>query len=235
MNNQIFKRMGRLISGERLHLFLLYFLLAAGGLWHLLGWFQPLMRLLAAPMLIALSVIVSIAQIRHDRLQQHSGGTWRWYGYFTFVIVSAFLLEWMGVTSGKIFGVYAYGEVLQPKLMGVPVAMGFAWLSMVLSSAGVAEWLKAKSGWMGPWLTPLFIALLMLLFDWVMEPAAVKLGYWHWREGSIPLQNYLAWFVFSFFYAVIAGRLGLLRRGTPVLSRHAWLAQIIYFILVHMS
>jgi putative membrane protein len=41
-------------------------------------------------------------------------------------------------------------------------------------------------------------ALLATFFDWVMEPIAVKLGYWQWLgDGSIPLLNYLSWFGIS--------------------------------------
>jgi bisanhydrobacterioruberin hydratase len=38
-------------------------------------------------------------------------------------------------------------------------------------------------------------ALLATFFDWVMEPIAVKLGYWQWLgDGNIPLFNYVCWF-----------------------------------------
>ncbi|HOC89793.1 MAG TPA: carotenoid biosynthesis protein [bacterium] len=249
------RRLAPLQGGEGFVLFLLYFLLAAGGLWHLLGWFQELMRLLAAPMLIAVALLVSYAHGHHYELWRGpAGARLRWLGFLAGVLLSAFWLEWAGVTTGKIFGRYAYGEKLQPQLFGVPLAIGFAWLSMVLSSAAVADRLigawtrraQVRRGLEPPSVkvTPasdrallriLLTALLMLFFDWVMEPAAVRLGYWSWQEGIIPLQNYLAWFLFSFLYAAAAWRLGFLQRGAPRLSRHAWLAQIIYFLMVRLG
>jgi putative membrane protein len=37
-------------------------------------------------------------------------------------------------------------------------------------------------------------ATLAVFFDWVMEPAAVKLGFWQWGgNGSIPSFNYVCW------------------------------------------
>jgi putative membrane protein len=39
--------------------------------------------------------------------------------------------------------------------------------------------------------------LLATLFDWFLEPAAVKLGYWTWLQGSIPIFNYVCWFIIS--------------------------------------
>ena len=41
-------------------------------------------------------------------------------------------------------------------------------------------------------------ATLAVFFDWLMEPVAVKLGYWAWNgDGSIPMFNYLCWFIVS--------------------------------------
>jgi putative membrane protein len=42
----------------------------------------------------------------------------------------------------------------------------------------------------------LLAASLALCFDIILEPVAVKFGYWSWGH-NIPLQNYLAWFVIS--------------------------------------
>ncbi|NLP10883.1 carotenoid biosynthesis protein [bacterium] len=214
----------------------LYLLLCAGGLWHVLGWFQPLMRALAAPMLFSLAVLLFLACARRKGVADSS----RWALFSIGVIVSAFFLEWFGVHSGKVFGPYAYGQVLQPQLLGVPVVIGCAWLTMILSSAGVMEWLVRRFGRTGPALfrsaggQVILIALLMVFFDWVMEPAAVKLDYWRWLEEEIPLQNYSAWIIFSLLYAAAALRLGLLKGGCPALARHVWAAQVIYFLLVRL-
>jgi uncharacterized membrane protein len=32
-----------------------------------------------------------------------------------------------------------------------------------------------------------------------MEPAAVKLGFWNWNGGHIPIHNYFSWFWTSLF------------------------------------
>lgn len=220
-------------------LVILYLLLCAGGLWHVLGWFQPLMRALAAPMLFSLALLLFLACVRHAR-RGFADAQSRWALFSISVIVSAFFLEWFGVHSGKVFGLYAYGKVLQPQLWGVPVVIGFAWLTMILSSAGVMEWIVCRFDRAGPSIIRsagakvILIALLMVFFDWIMEPAAVKLDYWRWLEEEIPLQNYSAWFVFSLLYAAAALRLGLLQNGWPALARHVWVAQIIYFILVRL-
>ena len=40
-------------------------------------------------------------------------------------------------------------------------------------------------------------ATLAVFFDWLMEPVAVKLGYWQWINGEIPFFNYVSWFIIS--------------------------------------
>jgi hypothetical protein len=35
------------------------------------------------------------------------------------------------------------------------------------------------------------------MFDWIMEPVAIRLDYWTWAGGDIPMQNYFAWFVIA--------------------------------------
>jgi len=223
-------------QAEKTTIMVLYLLLCAGGLWHVLGWFQPLMRALAAPMLFSLAALLFLACVRHAR-RGYVDSLSRWTLFSLSVIVSAFFLEWIGVHSGKVFGPYAYGKVLQPQLLGVPLVIGFAWLTMILSSAGVMDGIVCRldRAYPSAGAKVVLIALLMVLFDGIMEPAAVKLDYWRWLENEIPLQNYSAWFVFSLLYAAAALRLGLLRNGWPALARHVWMAQIIYFFLVRLQ
>jgi putative membrane protein len=36
-----------------------------------------------------------------------------------------------------------------------------------------------------------------------MEPVAVKLGFWFWKSGIIPIYNYVCWFVTAVFLQFI--------------------------------
>jgi putative membrane protein len=40
-------------------------------------------------------------------------------------------------------------------------------------------------------------ATIAVFLDWIMEPVAVKLGYWQWKTEVIPFYNYLCWFIIS--------------------------------------
>lgn len=207
----------------------LYFFLFAGGLWHVLGVFQTLMRILATPLLIALSIIVFFVTLRILKDQKIKLLFLFWA---TLVIIGSIAIEWLGVKTGKIFGHYIYGEALKPILLDVPIAIGFAWLCMLLTSTGVVQRILPKFSNYHILIQVISISLLMVLFDIVMEPAAVKLSYWTWLGGSIPVQNFIAWFVISLIFALIGVRFSLFKEKLPAIVFHAYFAQLIYFGIV---
>ena len=43
----------------------------------------------------------------------------------------------------------------------------------------------------------IFGASLATIFDALMEPVAVRLGYWQWSGGVIPWFNYASWWLVS--------------------------------------
>jgi len=45
-------------------------------------------------------------------------------------------------------------------------------------------------------------ATLAVIFDWLMEPVAIKLGFWKW-QGDIPVYNYVCWFFISLLMLVL--------------------------------
>ena len=140
----------------------------------------------------------------------------RMFLFFLIAFLTGFFCEMVGVRTGYLFGQYSYGEALGPKIMGVPVMIGINWFIVVYASGLLAQQIRhlisqhvalpgraAYSRWFG--VSVIFDgALLATFFDWVMEPAAVQLGFWSWSGGQIPLLNYLTWFgvslvVLSFF------------------------------------
>ncbi len=47
------------------------------------------------------------------------------------------------------------------------------------------------------WLRILCGACMLVLLDLLIEPVAVRLDYWHWADGTVPVKNYLCWFALS--------------------------------------
>ena len=206
----------------------LYLLLGSGGLWHLLGLFQEPMRVLAGPLLIGLNVWALLEY----QAGLSSRAKRRFLLWSAGIILAGFGLEWVGVSTGAVFGAYRYSGILQPQLVGVPVAIGFAWLGVALiSHSVVTSVLPAMLNRAS--LTVGLSALLMLLFDLAMEPAAIRLDYWIWAEGEPPMQNYLIWFVTGVLIFTSGKLSGVLRSriDRPVLL-HLYFAQLLYFMMV---
>jgi putative membrane protein len=217
---------------DRLKIGTLYLLLVAGGLWHLLGVLQKLMLWLAAPILIFLAVVLFFEMWMVNRCE--TGQISAFVLWCAFVLAGGFVIEIIGVKTGAVFGRYEYGHVLKPAIGGTPIAIGFAWLAIQLSSLAVAQRLFAFFKKRSVFL-PVLTALLMVLFDFFMEPAAVYLEYWRWFEGSIPFRNYLAWFLIGLFFSTAGYVLGIFRLRTTRFAFHAYVAQLIYFILVDIK
>ncbi len=105
---------------------------------------------------------------------------------------AGFLLEVTGVKTGLVFGAYSYGSVLGPAVLGVPLLIGLNWALVILGCVALTRRLVSA-----PLPAALLAGILTVLFDWFMEPVAVRLGYWTWAGGVIPARNYAAWFLIS--------------------------------------
>ncbi len=216
---------------SKLKIGVLYLLLGAGGLWHILGVFQETMRVLASPMMFGLGLWLFCECWRiYPRQERRKFVLWS-----IGVIVGSFGVEWVGVRTGQIFGAYVYGQTLRPSIDGVPISIGCAWFVMLIASVAVVQRITPKSVAKSSIKLALCVASLMVCFDLFMEPAAGMLGYWTWMDNRIPLQNYLAWFGLSFIFAIIGIKIGLFSRSSPRIAFHFYFAQLVYFGLVDLK
>ena len=211
---------------------MLYLLLGAGGLWHLLGVFQGAMRALASPMMLGLAGwLFSECWRVSPQLKRRRLVLWS-----VLVIVGSVGIEWLGVRTGKIFGAYTYGQTLRPSIDGVPISIGCAWFVMLVASVAVVQKIAPKSVVESTIQLALCVAVLMVCFDLLMEPAAGILDYWVWVDNRIPLQNSLAWFGLSFVFAIIGIKVGLFSDPPlPRIAFHFYFAQLVYFGLVDLK
>jgi putative membrane protein len=73
-------------------------------------------------------------------------------------------------------------------------------------------------------------ATLAVVYDWLIEPVAVKLGFWQWAGGDIPLYNYACWFFVSLLLMLLFHNLPL---GKPnKFAVHLLLIQMMFFLLL---
>ncbi len=213
---------------NRLKIGVLYLLLGAGGLWHLLNVLQDVMQVLASPIMIGLGVWLFWECWRiGSQGQRQKFGIWS-----IVVIIGSFGIEWLGVRTGQIFGVYTYGQTLRLTIDDVPISIGCAWFVMLIASTATVQTIAPKTSARSPFMLTCFAALLMVCFDLLMEPAAVKLNYWTWVGEHVPLKNYVTWFGLSVIFMTSGLRIGLFRQPLPPIAFHFYLAQLGYFGLV---
>lgn len=124
-------------------------------------------------------------------LWAHEGWDTKMTLILTSIALIGFVAELIGVHTQWLFGHYWYGPVLGPKLLQTPLLIGINWLVLAY---GVYVLLSPLN--LGR-LMPFAGALLMVAFDYVMEPVAVSLNMWQWAGDLIPLKNYLDWYLVS--------------------------------------
>ena len=105
-----------------------------------------------------------------------------------------FGIEFLGVHTGIIFGSYQYGDALGFKLANIPLLIGVNWVLLIFAAGSAIQYVPIKSDV----LKAVLAAALLVVLDVFIEPVAIRFDYWYWALATVPLQNYVAWFVFSF-------------------------------------
>ena len=173
-------------------------------------------------------------------------GPYKQTGFWLFFAAAAIIgfgAEAIGINTGKLFGLYRYTHNLGPMWLGVPLIIAVKWFIVTYGVASMIHALFNKltsrmpteAPKTSPWLkfTSVVIdgATLAIFFDWIMEPVAVKLGYWQWLEnGSIPAFNYISWFVISMTILICFELLQFNRRNKFAVN--LLLIQIMFFLLL---
>jgi bisanhydrobacterioruberin hydratase len=108
------------------------------------------------------------------------------------------LAEWLGVNFGLIFGEYAYGNNLGPKIWGVPWMIGINWAILVFLTASIAQKISKNL-----FVSSIIGAVIMVLLDLIIEQVAPQFDFWEFNNNIVPLQNYVGWFVVAFLAHLI--------------------------------
>ncbi len=122
--------------------------------------------------------------------------------YFIAVALLGFIIEVIGVKTGKIFGVYQYGNTLGFKVFTVPISIGLNWLMLTYLFSYFTQKILQKVA-VNPVIIAAVSAFFMVIFDFFIEKVAIKFDFWAWQDNVIPLQNYLGWYVTSFFFCYL--------------------------------
>lgn len=163
--------------------------------------------------------------------------------FFVTCFMTGIIVEIIGTSTGYLFGNYQYGTVLGPGFKNVPWIIGVNWF-IIIYCCGVAvhtllSKISEKTGELtGQPLKKLKVlsivvdgATLAVFLDWLIEPVAVKLGYWTWLgDGEIPMLNYISWFVISMFLLAVFHLLPIQKQNKFAL--HLLFIQAMFFLLL---
>jgi uncharacterized membrane protein len=175
-----------------------YFLIACYSVSRVLQGFPQ-----SAPMLaiVTLHVVPPLLfALLHGRL------LWRWRGIAVFFAICSIVsgsVEKIGITTGFPFGHYFFTDAMGPKISGVPVLLGLAYLGMgylswVLASLILGWEQRDLTGWRVVGL-PAFAALVMTSWDFCMDPVwSTVVRAWIWTDGGsyfgVPISNFVGWY-----------------------------------------
>ncbi|WP_035186186.1 carotenoid biosynthesis protein [Alteribacter aurantiacus] len=157
------------------------------------------------------------------------------------VFVLSMVIESIGVATGLFFGDYVYKTDFGPKIIGVPITIGFAWVMVIGTSHVFAKLLSAFVGKFAFLVYTLYGALVATSIDLIIDPVAYEVKeYWVWLEGGlyydIPFSNFLGWFVLSFVLHTIIFALGRKNGQWLTSSDSYWHTNMrwLYFLMTMM-
>jgi putative membrane protein len=143
--------------------------------------------------------------------------------FITFFI--SFFIEVAGVFTGIVFGNYSYGKTLGLQALDVPIIIGANWMMLIYCVGMICNKIKTSVI-----LKSLIGSSILVIFDYVLEPVAIKYDYWTWHHANVPLQNYVGWFVVSFLLLLLFNFLNFTKNNK--LAQTLFVIQFVFFILL---
>lgn len=199
--------------------YFLYLIFTVGIIGHI---FQPLLKIML--WLTPFTLLLTGSFVLFYSYKS-SGNKFLIWVLITYAIT--FTLELVGVKTSLIFGEYYYGNILGLKVFEVPLIIGFNWVFVILGSISVSQFISKNNI-----IIAITSASIAVLFDYVLEPVAIKLNYWHWVDHIIPLQNYIAWFFIAFISVLIFSYLKVNVKSK--IGLHYLVIQFVFFLLIQI-
>jgi len=199
---------------EIISTWIIIILFSVGIIGHSISQLRNLMILLT-PITLSITTVIVVLNILKEKRSTN-------FNWILVVVLFTLAIEILGVKTKLIFGEYEYGNVLGIKIYDVPIIIGFNWALIILGAIQISEKYIDKK-----YIAIIVSSFLAVLFDFILEPVAVKLVYWSWKGNNIPVQNYLAWFVISllasFLYFILKIKIN------SSLPKIYFIVQIIFF------
>jgi len=170
--------------------------------------------------------------------------TRRWLGWRDAIAMwvilgfAALAIETVAIITGFPYGQFVYSDAIGSKLLGLtPWTIIFAWTPLVLAAYFLAAALVGRQRPVVSFklsaLRVLIAAVMLVLFDLVLDPGAVGLGLWQYKNGGafcgVPLSNFFGWLGSGAFGTLLIDTFA--RRRSPLLPVPAQLASSTFFIV----
>lgn len=172
----------------------------------------------------------------------HPSKNIKFISFFIIATIAGFGAEVFGVNTGVLFGNYTYGNILGYKLFNVPLIISLNWFLIIYCTGMVTQsyemFMLKKIREKGLAINKRMMifsfiidaSFLAVLFDWIMEPVAVKLGFWQWQNGKIPAYNYFTWMIISALLLALFRKLNYDRRN--IFAVHLFIIQLLFFLVL---
>ncbi len=113
------------------------------------------------------------------------------------------LIEAIGISTGFPYGKFHYTDQMGFKVFGlVPWSVVFAFAPLLLGSITIASQITRDTR-----ITLPLSAILLVMVDLILDPAAVVLNIWVWNHPGpyygIPISNYIGWFFTAFIGSLL--------------------------------
>ena len=141
------------------------------------------------------------------------------------IFILSFIIEVIGVATGKLFGIYAYGNGLGVKIADVPLVIGLNWVFLVYASNSIISKYTAKN-------IPIIVgaASLMVLYDILLEKVAPLMDMWLFFKNDAPVSNYVVWFLMALFFNWAIQKFKIDTHNRP--ARWLFFIQFCFFIVI---
>lgn len=137
-------------------------------------------------------------------------------------------VELLGTQTGFPFGAYTYHGVLGLKLWDTPLLIGVNWLLLLLATRAIIDRFIDVNIWIGA----IIGASLMVILDILIEPVAIRFDFWTWDLNSIPLSNYISWWIIAFFLHLLQ-RFLIQKYANPV-AIALFIIQLLFFGILNI-
>lgn len=180
--------------------------------------------------IMAMSVLILFTQRRPDK------------NFFLFAAVCfavGILSEIIFISNPYLFGSYQFGKSLGPLIKQVPWVIGLNWF-LIIYSVGIFThrmYALVEKKLPPDNLLPKNVqrfsivvdgAFVAVFLEWLMEPVAIKMGYWTWENDEIPVSNYVTWYIVSALLLLFFELLPFNKNNRFAI--HLFILQILFFL-----